>query len=139
MTTQVTSLESVRRSVLLLLTVVTVLVTAAANAAACMQANAEEQIAEGRLSLGQFEDAAGRPEQAFILTLPVPTCLSGNDEMDNVEGAESIHIYSFDEAVARTIRQFVGKDVLIRGRPFGAHTAHHHAPIMMDISEIDAI
>jgi hypothetical protein len=104
-----------------------------------MKANTEGEIAEGRLSLGQFEDAAGRPEQAFILTLPVPTCLSGSDEMDNVEDVETIHVYAFDEATAATIKQFVGKDVQVRGTPFGAHTAHHHAPIVMDIREIDAI
>jgi hypothetical protein len=128
-----------RRPALLLLTVVIVFVASAANAATCMKANTEGEIAEGRLSLGQFEDAAGRPEQAFILTLPVPTCLSGSDEMDNVEDVETIHVYAFDEAIAATIKQFVGKDVQVRGTPFGAHTAHHHAPIVMDIREIDAI
>jgi len=139
--TSMSSFEVVRRPSLLLLTVVTVLVTfaAAANAAACMQANAKGEIAEGRLSLGQFEDAAGRPEQAFILTLPAATCLSGSDEMDNVEDVETIHIYSFDEPVAAALEQFVGKDVQVRGTPFGAHTAHHHAPIVMDVSEIDEI
>lgn len=108
-------------------------------AAQCMQANAPGEIAEGTLSLGKFEDAAGRPEQAFILALPVPTCLSGSDEMDNVEDVETIHIYASDDAVARTIKRFVGKDVQVRGTPFGAHTAHHHAPVVMDISEIDEI
>jgi hypothetical protein len=37
------------------------------------------------------------------------------------------------------IDRCLGKDVMVRGRPFGAHTAHHHAPIVMEISEIDAI
>ena len=31
-----------------------------------------------------------------------------------------------------------GKTVLVRGKPFGAATVHHHAPIVMDISEIDS-
>lgn len=110
-----------------------------AHAATCMQANAEGAIAEGRLSRGQFEDAAGRPETAYILTLPVPTCLSGSDEMDNVEDVETIHVYAFDEALAKSLKKLVGKDVHVRGTPFGAHTAHHHAPIVMRLSEIDEI
>ena len=31
------------------------------------------------------------------------------------------------------------EDVQVRGTPMGAHTAHHHAPIVMDVSEIDAL
>ena len=111
----------------------------AAGAAECMQDNQADQIAEGRLSLGQFEDAAGNPEQAFILTLPVPACLDSADAGGAVDSTTTIHIFSVDESVAASIKQFVGKDVHVRGTPFAAHTAHHHAPIIMDVSEIDAI
>ena len=104
-----------------------------------MQNNQADQIAEGRLSLGQFEDAAGNPEQAFILTLPVPACLDSADAGGAVDSTTTIHIFSVDESVAASIKQFVGKDVHVRGTPFAAHTAHHHAPIIMDVSEIDAI
>jgi hypothetical protein len=113
------------------------LAPSAAHATECMQANAGEQIAEGNLARGEFEDAVGRPEEAFILALPEPACLTGSDEMDAVEEAETIHLYSSDDAITRNLKQFVGKDVLVRGTPFGAHTAHHHAPIVMDVSEID--
>lgn len=123
----------------LLLSVTMMLVATAAAADACMHSNADGEIAEGRLSIGQFEDAAGRPEQAFILSLPAPACLSGSDEMDNVKDAETIHIYAFDDDVGRALRKFVGKDVQVRGRPFPAHTAHHHAPIVMEVTEIDEI
>ena len=113
--------------------------TSAEAAAQCMQANVAGEIAEGSLAMGEFEDAAGRPEQAFVLALPVPTCLSGSEETDNIQEVETIHIYSSDDAVTSSIARFVGKDVQVRGTPFGAHTAHHHAPIVMDISEIDAL
>lgn len=108
-----------------------------ASAQGCMQSNAGEQIAEGRLALGTFRDAADRPETAYILTLAVPTCLNASDPDDRVASAKTIHIYSSKDAVHATIKRFVGKTVLVRGQPFGAHTAHHHAPIVMDISEID--
>ena len=110
-----------------------------AHAASCLKASAPGEIAEGRLSLGQFEDAAGRPETAFILTLPAPTCLEGSDEMDTVGDVATIHVYAADEEVSAALETFVGKDVQVRGTPFGAHTAHHHAPVVMDISEIDEI
>ena len=55
--------------------------------------------------------------------------------MDTVESAETIHIYSSDETV---LKQLVGKSVKVKGDPFGAHTAHHHAPIVMEITEIDS-
>jgi hypothetical protein len=95
--------------------------------------------AEGTLSIGKFEDAAGRPKQAYILTLPAPTCLSGSEAMDNVANVRTIHVYSFDEATLAGIKRLVGKNVQVRGTLFGAHTAHHHAPIVMDVSEIDEI
>ena len=36
----------------------------AAAADDCMQSTADEEIAEGRLDIGRFQDAAGRPESA---------------------------------------------------------------------------
>jgi hypothetical protein len=121
------------------LALMVLLAASAASAAECMQDNEDGQIAEGRLSFGQFEDAAGNPEQAFILTVPVPTCLDSADPDGVVDSTTTIHIYSVDEAIASSIKKFVGKDVHVRGTPFAAHTAHHHAPIVMDVSEIDEI
>ena len=102
---------------------------------ACMQAEHEES-AQGRLVSGRFKDAAGRPETAFILRLRATVCLQGSDEFDKVGTAKTIHIFSTKDDVAKRIRGFVGKAVRVRGKPFGAHTAHHHAPIVMDIVDI---
>ena len=96
-----------------------------------------EQIVEGRLSIGRFRDAAGRPETAFIVRLPVPTCLSAKDPEFRVKSARTVHIYSSDAQIHAQIRGLVGKTVLVRGRPFNGHTSHHHAPIVMEVSEID--
>jgi Domain of unknown function (DUF4431) len=110
-----------------------------AQAAECMRDNVAGQIAEGRLSKGMFEDAAGNPEQAYVLTLPVPACLSGGDAEGSVDSTATIHVYSSDETVSRQLEELVGRDVHLRGTPFVAHTAHHHAPIVMEVSEIDEI
>lgn len=110
-----------------------------AAAASCLTANTPDQRVVGRLSQGTFEDAAGRKEKGFILTLAAPTCLTGPDaDFDQVEDAGRIQIWSTDEAVLKTISRLVGKTVEVHGDPFGAHTAHHHAPIVMNVSRIEA-
>jgi hypothetical protein len=114
------------------------LIGASTASAECLTANQDGQLADGVLSLGTFEDANDRPEKAYILTLPAPTCLSGSDDMDKVSSADTIHIYSSDEAIAQSLKQLVGKKIKVKGSPFGAITAHHHAPIVMEITEISA-
>jgi hypothetical protein len=103
----------------------------------CMQAGVAGQVAEGRLALGRFRDAADRPETAYILLLATPTCLSASDPDEAVQSTSELHIYSSQNSVHRSLQKLVGKTVLVRGEPWAAHTAHHHAPIVMDISEVD--
>jgi hypothetical protein len=105
----------------------------------CLQANAEGQVAEGRVVSGRFTDFAGRTEQAFILQLARPTCLAGDDDGDKVERADRIHVFSMDAELRGKIRAAVGRTVRVKGSPFGAHTAHHHAPIVMPISAIEPV
>jgi hypothetical protein len=104
--------------------------------AGCLQAEQAKTIIEGVLSEGTFTDANDQPEQAFILKPLVPTCLAGDDNVDESEKVGEIQIFSSDDAVAQTIKSHVGEDVFVQGTPFGAHTAHHHAPIVMDITGI---
>ena len=104
---------------------------------ACMTANEGDQIAEGELAIGEFQDAAGRPETAYILQLAEPVCLSSSEPDERVESTSRIHIFSSNDEVHAAIYGFVGKTVQVRGEALAAHTAHHHAPILMDITEID--
>lgn len=122
----------------ILLAAASLLFATSVAAQPCMQAGGEE-IAEGRLSVGDFEDAAGRPETAYIVTLPAATCLRGEEETDEIDSAQTIHIFGASDAVHSSIDSFVGKDVQVRGMPFGAMTVHHHAPIVMEITEIDGL
>ena len=125
------------RPLLLLITLSFVLLASVSAYAGCLQAEQAKTIIEGVVSEGSFEDAAGNPEQAFILKLPVPTCLAGDEQLPETEQVSTIHIYSSNGPVAQSIKGFVGKDVFVQGTPFGAHTAHHHAPIVMDITAIE--
>src|SRR3990170_4007000 len=90
-----------------------------------------------KLAIGTARDAAGRLERPYILTLVSPACLTANDPDDSVKSTPTIHIFSSKQKVHAQIARLVGKTVLVRGRPFAAHTAHHHAPIVMDIIEIN--
>jgi hypothetical protein len=112
--------------------------TVGAAAADCMVAM-EEASAEGRLVRGRFEDAAGRPEITIILELKRPGCLTGTDDYDRIDSTPKIHVYSTDAKIRRALSQAVGKIVRVTGKPFGEHTAHHHAPIVMDVARVEPI
>ena len=109
------------------------MIGASTASAECLKANQNGDVAEGILSLGTFEDANDGPEKAYILILPAPVCLGGADDIDKVSSADTIHVYSSDEAVAQSL--LVGKKVKVKGHAFGAITVHHHAP--MESSEIE--
>jgi len=113
----------------------TAVLAAAPAWSACMQAE-HETTAEGWLKSERFKDAANRPESAYILHLDEAACLEGSDASDKVEHARIVHIFSTKKDVNKRIKRFVGKSVSVRGKPFGALTAHHHAPIVMDITSI---
>jgi|SRR5690242_4544527 hypothetical protein len=104
--------------------------------AGCLQANEKTTIIEGVLSEKTFPDANGQPERAFILTPLVPTCLAGDEKVDQSEKFGEIQIISSNDQVTQKIKNDLGKDVFVQGTPFGADTVHQHAPIVMDITGI---
>jgi len=118
-----------------LVTIALMLTAVSTSDAACMKPDQLER-AEGRLTVGAFKDAADRPETAFILRLPTAACLDAEDGMDPVDATRTIHVYAADGAMQASLRRLVGRVVEVRGKPFSAHTAHHHAPIVMEVSEV---
>ncbi len=112
-------------------------VTATIANAACMKPD-QPEAAEGRLALGTFRDALGRPEKAFILRLSAAACLDAEAGTDRVDAARTLHVYPSDRTIQSSMRRMVGAVVAVRGRPFASHTAHHHAPIVMEVSAIRA-
>jgi hypothetical protein len=105
--------------------------------AQCMDVNQEAEAVVGELARERFADAAGRLEEDYIVKLPAPICLSGDEEIDNVEGAASVHLVPNDDSVASRLQSLLGRSVLVRGLPFGAITAHHHAPIVMSVVDAE--
>ena len=114
------------------------IVSTAAHANRCMTANADGQVAQGRLAVGRYKDAAGRSQSAYVLLMAQHACLSAQEAGDRVGKSAKIHVFSSDDGVHRKIHKFIGKAVRVHGRPGAAHTVHHRAPIIMDITTIDA-
>jgi hypothetical protein len=109
---------------------------AAPAAGECLKPNVEGQSAQGQLTIGRARDAAGRPERPYILRLASNVCLDADDSDEAVESASTIHVFPEDEKLQPAFQRLVGKNVIVRGSPFAAITAHHHAPIVMGVTEI---
>jgi len=43
-----------------------------------------------------------------------------------------------DKAVDHTLRASLGRQIRVLGWPFGEHTAHHRAPIVMRVTALEA-
>jgi hypothetical protein len=82
------------------------------------------------------------PEPAYILTLDAPICATGDEFVDPGKPIDKIQVYPADsEVIGRVLsldlRRFVGKRVVVEGNSaFGAHTGHHHAPLMLPITKV---
>jgi hypothetical protein len=107
--------------------------------AACLKDNTDGQIAEGVLTVQRAEDLAGRPERPFILRLKGDACLDTKDPEDAVKATRTIQVYPFDEKDLPSFKRLVGQAVKVSGNPFAAHTAHHHAPIVMRVQTIERL
>lgn len=110
---------------------------ATSAAAACLKSNVEGQAAQGQLTIGRAHDAAGHRESPYILRLASDACLDADDPDEAVKRARTIHVFPADEKLQPAFGRLVGNTVVVRGSPFIAHTAHHHAPIVMQVVEIN--
>jgi hypothetical protein len=83
------------------------------------------------------------PEPAYILALEAPICATGDEFVDPGKPIDKIQIYPEETGGAghglwRDLRQLAGKRVAVEGRSaFGAHTGHHHAPLLLPITRIN--
>src|SRR5829696_6545374 len=77
----------------------------------------------------------GRRHRTFFdspqMPVLIPTTATGG-----IRRARTIHMFPADENMRRTFRRLAGKTVVVRGSPSIASTAHHHAPIVMHVTDI---
>ncbi len=99
--------------------------------------------ATGALTHTAFTDAAGRLEPAFIIKLDRPICVTGDEFRGRIDGIDRVHVYPDPKQPARTrelsnsLRRLAGQRVSAVGKsPFGAITAHHHAPLVLPVTQV---
>lgn len=84
------------------------------------------------------------PEPTYILKLDNTVCAMGDEFVDPNNAIDRIQIYpEFSTAenreLSNNLRRLVGKRVRVEGTsPFGAHTGHHHAPLLLPITRIES-
>jgi hypothetical protein len=95
---------------------------------------------EGRLERHSFvtpDVGNGRAERGYILILARPVCLDdGGEFADPRQRFTRVQLYTSNDRLWPRLRAAVGHRIRIRGTGFAAHTAHHHAPMVVDVSAI---
>jgi Domain of unknown function (DUF4431) len=139
-----------RRQINLLAAILLVAATASATAE-CVDLQQPGRLAfEGTLSYRVFagppnyEDVrkGDAPEPGYILKLDEPMCAAGDEFVDANDKFDLIQLFPDGtgraaRTLAKELRRLVGRRVSVEGKSaFGAHTGHHHAPLVMPISRI---
>ena len=119
-----------------------VLLAAAAPAPACLDVRSgNAPIAlEGRLERATFSmrDISGGPsEREYILILAWPICIDdGGEFADPHQRFSQVQLFTSNDRLRPGLRAGVGHRIRIRGSGFAAQTAHHHAPLVVDVSAV---
>ena len=71
------------------------------------------------------------PEKAFILKLAQQTCADDGEFIDGTTMFDRVHVSSYSPALLSALKAAVGRHVTVTGEAFGAHTGHHHAPLVL--------
>lgn len=81
--------------------------------------------------------ATDQKEQPFLLILDNPIDVIGDqnpedDSKESKSGITKIQLIFDDHAI--DMNRFMGSYVQLTGTLFGAHTGHHHTPVLMDVT-----
>ena len=121
------------------------LLTAATPASACLDVRSGDApvTLEGRLEQATFsmrDIGNGRPEREYILILARPICIDdGGDFADPRRRFNQVQLFASNDRVWPGLRAGLGHRIRIRGSGFAAQTAHHHAPLVVDVSAVAAL
>lgn len=107
-------------------------------------AKGEPRELSGRLNYRIFAGPPGyedvqkgdTPEPGYILKLPSPICLTGDDFADPENMFHEVQLVETD-ATAGQLARLKERDVSVAlERPMAAHTGHHHRPLVAWVSSI---
>jgi hypothetical protein len=83
------------------------------------------------------------PEPSYILQLDQPVCVSGDDFIDPNAKIDRVQVFpdassANASALSNDLRRLVGQRVRVEGKSaFGAHTGHHHAPLLLPVTSVE--
>ena len=75
-------------------------------------------------------------ERTLILELPSRICATDGEFIQPNEYFDRIQLSSSDPAILGVLNSAVGHEINVTGEGFGAHTGHHHAPLVMLVEEV---
>lgn len=80
-----------------------------------------------------YESIAGgdAEERTYILELPARLCANDGEFIENSTKFDRVQIGTSDPALIRVLNASIGSQVTVHGEAFGAHTGHHHAPLVI--------
>jgi hypothetical protein len=110
--------------------------SAEAVAAACLRADAGDQVATGVLTRGKIRHPIKNPTRPLILKVAKPLCLDAANPADNVRATRIIHVYPSRDGME--LSRFLGKRVLVRGRAVRGMDIASEAPIGVEATAIEA-
>jgi len=80
------------------------------------------------------------PEVAWLLVLSKPICVEKDAKDPDLNPAQKdirkIQLVFRDSTAYKNQKDLVGKGVIARGTLFGAHTGHHHTPVLLTVSTL---
>jgi hypothetical protein len=81
-----------------------------------------------------------KPEVAWLLVLSQPICMEQDRKDPDLNPAQmdirKIQLVFRDATAYQTQKELIGKKVLASGTLFGAHTGHHHTPILLTVNTL---
>jgi hypothetical protein len=79
------------------------------------------------------------PEVAWILYLDKPVCIKGRagDDFDvGISYLKALQLVMGNKDYYQRAKGLLSKKVIVTGLLFGAHTGHHHTPVLIDVKDI---
>lgn len=80
------------------------------------------------------------PEPSYILKLDSPICAEGDDFVDPNTKVDRIQVYADSslDGLEPKLKRLIGQRVTVQGKSiFGAHTGHHHAPLVLPVGSVE--
>ena len=110
--------------------------------AACLSYGPSVVELTGTLIRKTFADATGRPETYWVLNLSHPACVNEDPKDSDLSYAQkdvrAVQLVLLDHKMYVTYKDLIGKKVIAKGTLFAGITAHHHTPLLLNLSTVRA-